>query len=393
MNNIKIAILGYYGKKNLGDEAFMDSFHFLLKDSNLEFFGVDIDKNIDVTSHNIIICGGGDVINEYFLPKFEKILDGSNSIKLFYGVGIPYTSYISLKTFKNINHIFLRNACDIPLVSFYSNNVKYIPDIVFSLSPPKRCLERKKRIGVFFHVGLIKGRHKDNTIHNLNKALNNISKYGKIMLYPFNTSESPIEDDTNVNNLLDFESYNKTFTTKEMLKEIGTLDYAICARFHAHVMCTIAATPFISISTTRKTRLYMKEIMLEKYMVQPKIDESDYIISIDHNTIIKTFEKMLKDFKLSLYLSKISENRRNIVRNVSNITKLERNNPGKTKLENIFTYIEDHVNDDDVCNEICYMITGKRNSKYLWGFKESMNKDPTKYKKKIEWIVNDFYSV
>jgi len=110
-------ILGYYNKKNIGDDYFQFLFKKILPNDNLIFYDPnkikDIPKNID-----LLICGGGDIITDYFTTKiiylkkeFEKKYNRylpSYAIS----VGISYPDQIKENNpyFLDIfDHIIVRN--------------------------------------------------------------------------------------------------------------------------------------------------------------------------------------------------------------------------------------------------------------------------------------------
>ena len=64
----------------------------------------------------------------------------------------------------------------------------------------------------------------------------------------------------------------KKYTAQEMIDIMTNLDFALCMRYHAHIFCTVAGTPFMSISSTRKTRSYMKQSGLSRYQYEIELD-------------------------------------------------------------------------------------------------------------------------
>ena len=81
---VRLKIIGYYGHNNLGDEQYKTSFiemfkRYMPEDINYDVLFYDCDKIFDVEfdEDDVIILGGGDVLNDYFLDKvynkFSKI--------------------------------------------------------------------------------------------------------------------------------------------------------------------------------------------------------------------------------------------------------------------------------------------------------------------------------
>ena len=77
-NPTNIYVIGYYDHENLGDETYKLTFNYIfdtflpktdLQHYNIEFLDCDkinLKKFID---SDIIVLGGGDIINEYFLDQ------------------------------------------------------------------------------------------------------------------------------------------------------------------------------------------------------------------------------------------------------------------------------------------------------------------------------------
>ena len=141
MDIIDIIIIGYYNHYNLGDDQYMLSFINLfkfIKYNSIKF--VDCDKifNTEIKDTDIIILGGGDVLNNYFINNINIKFENKPNKLFAVSVGLPYT-YILTNTGKlNIfDHIFIRSKQDISLFNKYYKNISYIPDISYNLSCDK----------------------------------------------------------------------------------------------------------------------------------------------------------------------------------------------------------------------------------------------------------------
>ena len=108
----KALVLGFYHRCNLGDDMFMEAIPLLLKDFQCTFECMD-DYDNTSSDYDVVICGGGDIFNDYFLPKIQNI----KSPIYLVGVGIPYESMITTQWVNMFDHIFLRNTTDISKVS------------------------------------------------------------------------------------------------------------------------------------------------------------------------------------------------------------------------------------------------------------------------------------
>ena len=69
---MNIIILGYYSHGNYGDDLFEVIFKKLYVNYNLTFY--DPNKiNIIPDNIDIIVCGGGDIINDFFMKQIVKL--------------------------------------------------------------------------------------------------------------------------------------------------------------------------------------------------------------------------------------------------------------------------------------------------------------------------------
>jgi hypothetical protein len=78
----RIVVLGYYYRHNLGDDSFMEAFKSLFQKSIpdipyvVEFYNTDDIKQLPFDT-SVVVCGGGDIVNEYFIHKIVRILEKS----------------------------------------------------------------------------------------------------------------------------------------------------------------------------------------------------------------------------------------------------------------------------------------------------------------------------
>ena len=287
--NININIIGYYGHYNIGDEQYKTSFINLLNTLNIEYTVnfIDCDKLLDtnINDNDIIILGGGDVLNEYFMNKMiNKFKNKPNKI-IAVSVGLPYKDIlVNSSKLKILDHIFVRTKQDIDLFKkHFGNNITYIPDISYNLINNKKKfnnlinIKKNKKI-----IGFALSRHiyhKD-YINEYNNCLNSLCKLIKtlisqnyhIVFIPFNThANSDSENDILIyndileilkpnfiinNNKIIHDNYdiNITFIKKDLIVDeifelFNLLDFCIPMRFHACLFSIYTKTPFLPIRT------------------------------------------------------------------------------------------------------------------------------------------------
>ena len=145
-HNIKnIYVIGYFGHGNLGDEQYRITFNFIfntflpkndLNNYNIHYIDCDTIKLHDFNETDIIILGGGDILNDYFLDKvILKFRNKPNKI-IAVSVGIPYIDIIiNTNKLNIIDYIFVRTKQDLDLFKeyFHVHRIFYLPDISYYL--------------------------------------------------------------------------------------------------------------------------------------------------------------------------------------------------------------------------------------------------------------------
>src|SRR5438445_11283321 len=91
---MKIIVLGFYDRGNLGDESYKLAMRQLLPQHDLIFHCIDDADVIKQNDYQVVIVGGGDVINAYFYTKLRPFLNTSKGLKLTVTVGFPFPSLI-----------------------------------------------------------------------------------------------------------------------------------------------------------------------------------------------------------------------------------------------------------------------------------------------------------
>jgi polysaccharide pyruvyl transferase WcaK-like protein len=159
----KFIVIGYYNQNNIGDEQYKRTFQYLftsivkesIKESDKEsdnnkinytylndrmsddivFINCDnlddyIIKNA-ISDTDIIIVGGGDILNNYFLDTIIRVFNSKHNKIYAISVGIPYLDIIISNKLAIFDTIFLRTYQDIDLLKriYTKINIQYIPDI------------------------------------------------------------------------------------------------------------------------------------------------------------------------------------------------------------------------------------------------------------------------
>ena len=283
---MNIIITGYYKKNNLGDDLFEEISLKIFSQKNFKkhiksYKTVNIDDITSIehyTLYDRVILFGGETLNDYFLDKLIELYRLKPSIK-FNAIGVScnqdYKSLINkLYIFESI---IFRNETDYKNLSIY-NTCTYSSDIVF-LKNINNNIVFNKILNKFLKKNIVGFFLSQTVIYNLTYEkefkyiifLVNLVRFWikleyKIYLFAMCTNNINSENDMIINQkiLNHLTEYEKTFikvysNNKKIISKMNIIKYAVCLRFHAHILCTMYNIPFISISNTPKVNTYLHE--------------------------------------------------------------------------------------------------------------------------------------
>jgi polysaccharide pyruvyl transferase WcaK-like protein len=394
---MNILIYGYYGMKNFGDELFEIVLTNMLKNNNIKFYNPNNLKIIPDDT-DIILVGGGDVVNDYFMNNFTNLKinwekkNNKHLISYILSFGISYPDNIiegSQHYLDIFDYFITRNKSDYKLLSsrYGTKYVEYLPDLAFLtneyfnfelvVDQRKEIINSKCTIGIF----LARPVYNDGKNEDYNKFLKDIaaiistlqSKYN-IELVTCDWGKSFDNNDLIINNQV----YNELDDTTnviivspndaiEICKLIKKYKFTICMRFHSHILSYLYKVPFISLCMTKKVRYFMEDNEIQEYIIELGKNKSNIYIK-DINEIYDKIN-IIENFKFI-------ENEITSITPQKYLIKIEK----KLKRNDYPTY----YNSDDLFEKQKKVITNLSDtiSKY---FKTQNNIDDTNY--------NSFYKV
>ncbi len=323
---MNIVILGYYGHGNYGDDMFEVIFKKLYLEHNLSFYDPNKISAIP-ESTDIIICGGGDIINDWFMQQISKLKiraeQKANKRIPTYAISIGVTFKKSIPNSKPyyldiFDYWIVRNKIDETILKtrYPETNIIYVPDVVHLLSTykPKKITKfinnwigvgsgaLKPIIGIFLTNTISdsgKNKNYDNEVSKFAELIESIPLNYNIHLVPFNVGNNKNEND----NVLNEKIYKKlkqdhktrvsikNLTLKELIETFrsSVYSYGICMRYHSHILCQTYSIPFISLSMTNKTFEYMRDFGIQRYLVDYTSRE------LDIQNFIKLLGQLMRD--------------------------------------------------------------------------------------------------
>lgn len=405
---MNIIILGYYYRNNLGDDLLMNTINKLLYNSrynfkyNLKF--VNPDDYFVLDNIDIIILGGGEILNDYFIDKIIRKINIllKKPIVIAISTECHSNNYIESKKLDFIDNFITRNKLEyLKLVKRYgSNNVVYLPDLVFSMKLNNIRYRRNNcinKIGVCLARSIYKNNSDyENYINCIRESLK-LLKGMKIYLFSFNTSESINESDILLNKEL-LKNSDYTIINEGVLDKFKKMDLIICSRFHAHVLSVAYNIPFISICHTKKVFNLVNSINLEKCFLPIELKDNNLPVNFEPLKMIDLFNYISYNYSEIVNKLKISYNNFNTSWNnfnIENYYKLRLNYPifeTEQQINNQIYEIKQLINnisDFDLKTQIIlYKITGNPYSCYYYGLSSKINN--CNLDEEIKWLIKDF---
>lgn len=277
---VNVLVLGFYDRANLGDEIYKEAFRRIVPGAR--FVCTDDISQLDskaLKAFDFVVCGGGDIVNSYFMKKIKMLIKPLRMPCYAVSVGLPYPSdahYFSL-----FDHVFVRSKSD----AFYAirelgaANVTCLPDLAFSvpLPPPLPATtglpKGPIKIGVclaqpmFYRGGSAPAEH---LLQQMVRFLSTLvaSMDAELYLLSFNSGGNPAESDVVLNQAL-ATAYRRarsapparrlivvdpqrTGTFDAMCQALRPMDVVIGSRYHSIVLAMALHKPFLAIYTSRK---------------------------------------------------------------------------------------------------------------------------------------------
>lgn len=423
---MKYIVFGFYGKNNLGDMMFEDSFKYLLPNDELTFMDAASMSEVKLNNYDAVIVGGGDIMNDFYGIKYTEALSDYKGYKIAIGVGFSFEECRTRKYVDLFDDIILRSYEDLRVISSIigSKHVHRMPDLGFNL--PMNLISREKtgkKVGVFL-VGSIISNYP--LVFSLKMFLHWLITNGYcIELIPMFFQDEIKDNDIALNDLLlkTFEHTGKITSyicsnIDNFLTKLSYLDYGICMRFHSAVFCTRYGIPFIAIPLTRKIIIYTKELPQElNHIAEVTRKPNGIIDNINLESLTRLFNKLVDnkeniaegllynsevnrklfiDNKIKMLLNR--KEKRKVFRSPNEeITPDEiyikyRNmflskgiNPETDKPLDLISKHELHL----IADELCYDITNNTCNDYTYGTKINLETKLKELKGMIHYIYHD----
>jgi Polysaccharide pyruvyl transferase len=436
----KYLILGFFDRGNVGDEAFIPPYKVLFPDADLTFLSMDDAETIPADTTAVIVAGG-DVINAYFVRKLKLLLQSYNGPCYAFSVGIPYISEKNLG--EVFDHVVLRNRQDVDAVAsaIGEKNIDYLPDITWMLNAlvaPKagRLSHKPFTIGVclaqpYFSRNPLAADLEDSVVEFITRYATT-NPHCQINLIPFNTSGQDHEADTFINarvyarvsGLVNVANITGDFVKDpvNMLEFVGQHDMIVGMRYHSILFSMMRNVPFVAMYTTKKIENMLKDHGFDAFGLRLPCDAHYRPTHIDVDTLTSLVDtrKTTTSTTVTVDLDRyafirdiVTQKKRKqiIVKSFSNLSteevlvkckdmvktylKLddeayEKWSAGDTQTKTVLAASEKVPL--DFARLLCFALTNKIGSPYVWGLNENMMKPDFIPFEAMKWIYEDHVS-
>lgn len=281
MTKGRILICGYYDRHNYGDDAFVSVLSEAWKLHHITIKNLEQVEPKDVEQADLIVLGGGDLLQEYFLSRVETLILPYKTCPLYaVGVSMPYKSAMENGRLDMIDGFWCRFRSDTELLRkrFGSERVSYIPDLALLSTLPLKDTHHhshrhphdKKRIGICFSMSLVAGSHKSALVTQIRNLIERLlSMEYEVNWLAFNNDTSEKESDVLLYNLLPPSTrlQVKLYQGSKLIPALTEMDLLVATRFHAHVFRYLAQVPVVSLVLTRKVDQWNRDHNLDRTVV------------------------------------------------------------------------------------------------------------------------------
>lgn len=330
---LRVLILGYYNRRNFGDDLFAYVFKNVIFRSNYEITILNLDDipnllleldNETIKPFDRVVVGGGDLVNEYYFSaeNVKLFRQYFHQVPIFFvGVGLSYPDLIPLLDFGD--YFYIRNKADAAAFKrrFGAANSFYIPDLAYalcneaSLNGYKNTKSTVSKVGFCLPYTWI--ANSDDSMPFLSQlvvVIREVALHHQVYLLPFDTSDNNKNSDILLLNALrpllrdaEFDEsgrqcifYNeeRNPSPQKMIQYMKELDVVFASRFHSVVMSILVETPFISLYSTRKIQNMQKELSpdLSSLFVPLKTDRRLVPTGFDVDAVLSLFDHVRQNY-------------------------------------------------------------------------------------------------
>jgi polysaccharide pyruvyl transferase WcaK-like protein len=279
---MRLIFLGWYNRRNVGDESFKIVHHFLFPE--VDKIWIENARGFEFHESDVVVVGAGDVVKPYYIKTLPS------DVRFFiYGCGLTdaddlhYT--VSLR--ERLYGAWFRNRTDVEELAKRGISARYTPDIFLQLSEQiffsQPMSSARKRIAFlpsnfasreYQRCGNIKGASYMNYfVHECAAILDELSLYYDIDLIAM-SGDNNDDDMAFLNSVFSLSHRRSCMRIHEFnpdpirtLEVVSGASLCISMKFHGLIFSLISGRPFIDIGLTRKNAVFCTENGFDKVSV------------------------------------------------------------------------------------------------------------------------------
>jgi hypothetical protein len=411
MNNI---FTGYYNKSNYGDDLFETIAGNIAKQYKKKinrYKIVPISRIADKENHhmpNIVILFGGEVLNDFFLTELIK-LRAFNPKIIFKAIGVScnqdYATLVNkMQLFETV--IFRAKKDYTYFKGILGGQCFYCPDMVFTYRLRTGFpFKHKKNVGFFLSQTAVKPDTKeriDYIVSMVRCVRFWIDQGYSVKMFAMCTNTAMRTENDNLMNtdiytrLTRIEQAKVKYyrSNKVILGRLKKLDFAVCWRYHAHILCILTNVPFLSLSPTPKVENLLLDNELSTYAVKNVAEyERKCLDLMERQASIKQQLKIVAKQNHTLakfYLTEaIYFSMKPTVYRYLNDKALEQMKT--TVIEKYQAMKNRFVTGNDKAMFVLFCLLREFNTEYEYGLAEKIKKGMSlnELKNDINWLINE----
>lgn len=259
-----ILVIGYYERHNFGDDSFvrvlgkyLTAPHVVTTFCNVEDATTDMVKKAD-----LIVLGGGDLLQKYFVKRLEQLVLPHKTCPIYaVGVSVPYPNIIGEGGLDIIDKFWCRFDTDVKLLQArFPKYVAKIPDLAIAQKMPE-WIPRKRYVGICLARSMVQD-NETILIRQIAKLIQQLHSRGwRVNWLAFNDDPAEHESDVALYNMLPASTRKLTtlYRGRNMLMIMSFQSVIIAARFHANVYAHTIGIPVVPIELTKKVHEWNHE--------------------------------------------------------------------------------------------------------------------------------------
>ena len=450
LKNTRVLVLGFYDRGNAGDELYKACFDRLFG-PRVQCVCLDDAEALDLARFDAIVCGGGDVVNAYFMKKLTRVLLRTQAPCYAVSVGIPFAS--CAEHLELFDHAFVRSESDRALAEarIGAANVSHIPDLVFSLPlpapPPKTPTRYKNKIdlGVCLAQPMFANARIEALVESFADACCDALESAPglhIHFFAFNSNRAnPLECDVLLNECMVLTLHARKETYKDRVRicdpvdlndpgrQLGAMDALLCSRYHSVVLAAMLGVPCVAMYCSQKVDNLLRDLRSASKSQDPppiialrlEVDSAYAPVEIPHRDLAANIRRILTDhgrrkkrpyapappdrvlrtYQTALAEVVLSQKRKVLTAHVIPDVSVRRNFGVGRAMDLLAGYLgplelhravrrSDAVR-EDIARILCYGATGCLGSGYAWGLGERLRDSGIEdAERAVRWIADDW---